>query len=307
MSCQFIDCNIRAYYNFPKTQPGIRCATHRLNGMVNVYDKTCREEGCLKRPLYNFPNEKRGVTCKEHSENGMVDLQNKKCHCGKAAGYNYPGEKGRFCLTHSEEGMVLVNQNKCKHQGCNVTARYNFPSAKRTGKYCSNHKLPGMIHVSTGLCAIETCTISATYGDKNNKEPTHCHVHRQNEMMDVVHKLCEHSQCLTRPMYNEYGNHTGRFCVIHKQEEMVHIQVYPCTSCGLGFRFRDNTVAKVCVYCDSNSTLRSITKENHVKEILEQSFPDIPFIHDRSISSIKTIDQKCVYVQISFTTCLLMS
>ena len=77
MSCQIVDCNVRAYYNFPKTQPGIRCSAHRLNGMVNVYDKTCREEGCLKRPLYNFPNEKRGVTCKEHSENGMMDLQNK--------------------------------------------------------------------------------------------------------------------------------------------------------------------------------------------------------------------------------------
>ena len=81
MSCQIIDCNVRAYYNFPKTQPGIRCAAHRLETMINVYDRACREEGCLKRPLYNFPNKKRGVRCKEHSDKGFVDLQNPNFYC----------------------------------------------------------------------------------------------------------------------------------------------------------------------------------------------------------------------------------
>ena len=269
MSCQIIDCNIRAYYNFPKPQPGIRCSAHRLNGMVNVYNKTCLEEGCLKRPLYNYPNEKRGVTCKEHSENGMMDLQNKKCHCGKAAGYNYIGEKGKFCLAHSLEGMVLVNKNICKHAGCTITARYNFPSAKRSGKFCFAHKSTGMIHINTGLCANDACTIPATYGDRNTKEPTYCYAHRQNEMIDVVHKLCEQSECSTRPSYNAYGIRVGRFCASHKMADMVHIQVYPCTSCGLDFRFRDTTPAMICVYCDTNSTMRSKTKENHVKEVLK--------------------------------------
>ena len=91
MSCQFIGCTTRAYFNFPKTQPGVLCASHRLAGMVNVYDKTCKVDECSKRPLFNFPGEKRGVVCKEHSEVGMVDLQNPKCPgCKKYGGFNYP-------------------------------------------------------------------------------------------------------------------------------------------------------------------------------------------------------------------------
>ena len=115
-------------------------------------------------------------------------------------------------------------------------------------------------------------------------------------MIDVIHKPCAFPECYTRPMYNISGVHVGQFCAVHKHNGMVHINVYPCTSCGLEFRFRNKTGSKkICVYCDSNSTIRSKTKENRVKEILEESFPDITFIHDRSISSIETIDHKCVY------------
>ena len=296
MSCEIIDCNVRAYYNFPNTQPGIRCATHRLSNMINIYNKTCREESCLKRPLYNFPTEKRGVTCKEHSEKGFVDLQNPKCPvCNKYGGFNYPGQKGIYCAKHASPGMILTNKTICKHEGCTITAKYNLPSAKKTGKYCFAHKLIGMIHVSTGVCIIENCTIPAVYKDNSNNIPTHCHMHRKNEMLDVIHKACEYSDCSTRPTYNESGIHVGRFCAIHKHDGMVHIQVYPCTSCGLEFRFREKKSIMTCVYCDTNSKLRSKTKENHVKELLEKSFSDIPFIHDRSISSIESIDHKCVY------------
>ena len=189
MSCQIIDCSIRAYYNFPKTQPGIRCSGHRLNGMVNVYNKTCLNEECSKRPLYNFPNKKSGVMCKEHSLTGMVDLQNPKCPvCKKYGGFNYPGQKGMFCSQHALDGMVFANKNTCKHEGCTITAKYNLPSAKKTGKYCFAHKLIGMINVSTGVCIIENCTIPAVYRDSSNNIPTHCHVHRQNEMIDIAHK-----------------------------------------------------------------------------------------------------------------------
>ena len=140
-----------------------------------------------------------------------------------------------------------------------------------------------------------TCTIPATYGDINTRDPTHCSVHRQQEMIDVIHKLCEHPKCSTCPAYNKSGIQGCRICASHKHADMVHIQVYLCTSCGLDFRFQDTTPAMMCVYCDTNSTLRSKTKANHVKQVLENSFPDILFIHDRSISSIESIDQKCVY------------
>ena len=297
MICEIIDCNTRAFFNYPKVQPGKRCASHRLNGMVNVYNKTCHQTQCLRRPLYNFPNEKRGVACKQHSENGMVDLQNPKCPvCGKYGGFNFAGQKGMYCAKHALDGMVFINKNKRKHEGCDVMAKYNIPLAKKTGKYCFSHKTFEMVNVSAGLCENENCPIPATYREKSKRAPTLCHVHHHNNMIDVIIKPCAFPECYTRPKYNISGVHVEQFCAVHKHNGMVHINVYPCTSCGLEFRFRNKTGSKkICVYCDSNSTIRSKTKENRVKEILEESFPDITFIHDRSISSIETIDHKCVY------------
>ena len=114
-------------------------------------------------------------------------------------------------------------------------------------------------------------------------------------MVDVNHKLCFYQNCTTRPAYNTLGNHTAIFCVVHKSEGMVHIQVYPCDSCGLEFRFRDTKAEKICPYCDPNSIFRSKTKELCIKEVIEKAFPELPCIHDRSIQSIEMIDQRCVY------------
>ena len=52
---------------------------------------------------------------------------------------------------------------------------------------------------------------------------------------------------------------------------------------------------KICQYCKPNSTLKSKTKELHIKEVIEQAFTDLSFIHDKSIQAMETIDQKCVY------------
>ena len=294
MSCQFIGCSTRAYFNFPKTQPGVRCGSHRLHGMVNVYNRTCKYDECLKRPLFNFPGAKRGITCKEHAEEGMVDLQNPKCPvCKKYGIFNYIGLKGLFCSKHALEGMVFVNKNTCKHTGCQVSAKFNFPKEKKTGKFCSQHKIEGMINTSQGVCEIDNCITPSSYGERYGK-PTHCYAHRSADMVDVFHKLCEFPKCSTRPAYNTLGNHTAKFCVVHKSEGMVHIEVYSCNSCGLEFRFRDTKAEKICPYCDPNSILRSKTKELFIKEVIEKAFPGLSFIHDRSIQSIETIDQRCV-------------
>ena len=124
MICQVLECNTRAYFNFPKTQHGIRCASHRLDGMVNVYNKTCKYDACLKRPLFNFVGENRGITCKEHAEECMVDLQNPKCPiCNRYGGFNHPGQKGMFCSQHTSEGMVFANKHTCKHKGCSMQSK----------------------------------------------------------------------------------------------------------------------------------------------------------------------------------------
>ena len=157
--------------------------------------------------------------------------------------------------------MIFITKNTCKHEGCTITAKYNLPSGKKTGKYCFTYKLIGMINVSAGVCVIENCTNPTAYGASSNNIPTRCYVHRQNEMFDVIHKSCEYTECHTRPMYNAPGNHVGRFCAIHKNDGMVHIQVYPCTSCGLDFRFREKKSKMTCVYCDTNSKMRSKRKE----------------------------------------------
>ena len=47
--------------------------------MVNVRDKTCRENGCKKIPHFNIEKKSKGLYCYTHKKDGMINVNNKRC------------------------------------------------------------------------------------------------------------------------------------------------------------------------------------------------------------------------------------
>ena len=90
--------------------------------MVNVKDKTCKQEGCKTRPNFNHEGETKGLYCSIHKLDGMVDVKHKTCKqegCKTQPIFNHEGEtKGLYCSIHSLEGMVNVKDKTCKANFC---------------------------------------------------------------------------------------------------------------------------------------------------------------------------------------------
>lgn len=102
-----------------------------------VNRKKCIHPKCNKRPGYNFPNEKVPLYCHDHKLNGMVDIVNRSCplpNCYRQPRYNYMGNKtGMFCSDHKEQGMVDVLTKRCKSEWCDIMA-----VKKKFKGYCYN-------------------------------------------------------------------------------------------------------------------------------------------------------------------------
>ena len=76
--CEVEDCNVKAFFNFAGEKPGARCGKHRIDGQINIYNKTCAFDDCIKRPLFNIEGENEALYCKKHKADGMIDVKNKK-------------------------------------------------------------------------------------------------------------------------------------------------------------------------------------------------------------------------------------
>lgn len=116
----------------------------------------CVEDGCKKQPYFNLEGETKGVYCKEHKLDGMIDVKNKRCRdCKKQPTYNYENQtKGVYCSTHKLDGMVNVLDKRCLD--CKKIPSYNYESQTK-GVYCNEHKLDGMIDVRSKTCLNDWC------------------------------------------------------------------------------------------------------------------------------------------------------
>ena len=70
-----------------------------LDGMMDVKNKCCEEEGCDTRPNYGYHGEK-ATRCSTHHLDGMIDVVSKRCE--KCENYrvwkNCPKDKSQLCL-----------------------------------------------------------------------------------------------------------------------------------------------------------------------------------------------------------------
>ena len=63
--CEIENCNVKAFFNYEGVLPGIRCGTHRLEGQINIYNKTCAIE-IAQKDLFSMRKEKRKCCTANH-------------------------------------------------------------------------------------------------------------------------------------------------------------------------------------------------------------------------------------------------
>jgi hypothetical protein len=235
---------------------GLYCSEHKLDGMVDVQNKTCKHKDCETRPSYNLRGGKHGLYCLEHKLDGMVNVKDKTCKhkdCETRPVYNLKGEKyGLYCVKHKLEGMVNVKNKTCKHKDCETIPVYNLKGEKY-GLYCLEHKLDGMIN--------------------------------------VVSKTCKHKDCETQPVYNLKGEKYGLYCLKHKLEGMVDVKSKTCKSewCDVQVNNNKYKYEGYCLFCymhmypDKPVSRNYKTKEFAVVEYVKDRFPNLDWIADKKV------------------------
>ena len=77
--CKEKGCKTRPSYNVEGESKMLYCANHKVEGMVNVKDKTCIHPGCKTIPIYNVEGETKGLYCSHHKIEGMVNVKSPSC------------------------------------------------------------------------------------------------------------------------------------------------------------------------------------------------------------------------------------
>jgi hypothetical protein len=226
-------CGVTACFGL-KGQVASCCATHRLEGMINVVDVLCSD--CDKRAMYNIPGKTGGILCIDHKTDGMVNVKGKRCTfvydnklpCYTTPIYNTDGElRGKFCIVHKEDGMVNVTGKRCERDGCKCIAQYNVDGEIK-GKYCSTHKDEGMVDVKHKTCEMEGCRNQPSYKFETDTSCRFCATHRLEGMTNGKHVYCVFDGCNTFAGYNAAGSKTPLYCTTHKQENMVDLKHHLC-------------------------------------------------------------------------------
>jgi hypothetical protein len=75
--CEINGCEITPSFNFIYSTRPARCLNHKIDGMINIKNKLCAEEGCLKRASYAYPNNSSRWCCL-HKKKDMINVFTKK-------------------------------------------------------------------------------------------------------------------------------------------------------------------------------------------------------------------------------------
>lgn len=262
-------CKKSASFGYTKVgQKRLRCADHKVEGMINCRDETrlCLDSNCTTRACFNYLGQTKLLYCDKHKKEGMKNITKKKCEkCDKVSPTYGKGEDRipLYCSNcvknHDIEGVICVTGN-CKGENCNKYAIYGYQVGKVI--YCKDHIKEDMFDVKNPKC--EECTKEkinkqATFGYNS---ATHCVKHKSDDMIDLKHGsvLCE--DCTKRATYG-IKEKCPTHCAKHKTEDMTDVVSRMCFGCGkiqpnFGFLKEDGT--KDNLYCKK-------CKENDMKNI----------------------------------------
>jgi hypothetical protein len=290
--CIYDGCKTRPVFNVEGQINGLYCSKHKLEGMVDVKDKTCIYEGCKIRPYYNKKGSTKALYCSKHKIEGMVDVKNKTCiheGCKKQPVFNNEGETtSLYCSKHKMEGMVDVISKTCIHDGCKTRPIYNVEGQKKR-LYCSKHKIEGMVDVINQTCIHEGCKTHPVFNVEGQRKMLYCSKHKLEGMINVKNKTCIHDGCKTRPIYNVEGQIRALYCSKHKYEGMVDVINKTCKN-GWCLTQVQEKYDGYCLFCyinmfpDKPVSRNYKTKEYAVVEFVKTTFPDLSWIADKIVN-----------------------
>lgn len=261
-TCKHNGCTTFPCYNYSGETSGLFCASHKLDGMINIRTKTCKHSGCKKSPSFGTTTPQ---YCKTHATTEMRNLIAKYCSypsCHIQAIYNVPNNKPKYCMKHAENGMVIVTGKGCQFQGCkNRSHYYDFPGEK--GKFCNKHREPGMVDVSNPKCEELMCDSLASYGIPGAKK-TRCAKHRQPGMLTKPRAKC--IVCKKQAVYGK--NFVPSHCEEHKSFDDDNLMERECISCHLTMILDKNNK---CEYCDPvRFQTNRLAKQNALMDYLDR-------------------------------------
>ena len=252
--CIHEGCKIQPCYNKEGSKKPLYCSTHKLEGMVDVKNKTCIYEGCKIIPNYNKENSTKALYCSTHKLEGMVDVKNKTCiyeGCKIQPVFNKEGStKALYCFSHKLEGMINIISSTCIHEGCKIQPVFNKECSTKA-LYCSTHKLEGMVDVKNKTCIYEGCKIIPNYNKENSTKALYCSTHKLEGMVDIKNKRCKSYLCSTQVSEKYDG-----YCLY------CYINLFPDKPVSRNYK----------------------TKEYEVIEFVKTTFPDLSWISDKKIT-----------------------
>ncbi len=252
--CIINSCNIIASFNYENEIKALYCFKHKKDNMINVKNKTCKEQNCKISPLYNYTNESSGM----------------------------------YCFNHKKEGMINVISNKCKEIGCNTQPMYNYINEKN-GLYCRHHKKENMIDVKNKKCLEEKCYIHPSFGIKNEGIAQYCVKHKKEGMVDIISKKCIEINCTSHASYSDNNDKIAQYCARHKKENMIDIRHNTCKTDMCNTIISNQKYDGYCLRCfiylfpDKPNSRNYKRKENSVAEFIQDNFKDNTIVSDKKI------------------------
>lgn len=165
------------------------CFEHKKDGMIDVKNKTCEENGCVQRPTFNKLGETKGIYCKKHKKINMVDVMSKTCEeneCSKRPHFSHPGEtKPAYCSKHKKAGMVSVESKTCVE--CTAEAQWGKSEFHRP-QWCTKHKPDHTVDIAKERRCQECTEDYAFLVDGAKFCATHC---PESSYMEMTKRLCK--------------------------------------------------------------------------------------------------------------------
>lgn len=284
--CKFTGCRISRIFGI-KGGDAEYCETHKHEGMINVVSKRCDFLGCDKHKIFGNEGESFKY-CSEHKGENMIDLRHKHCEftdCKISPYFGVKGGKAQFCIKHKHEGMIDVINKRCESQDCTTHAGFNF--AGELPLYCTIHKHEGMIDVHNKRCEVSDCMLCSSYGKLYSKNLTYCKKHSSlnHYYKDKVNPICYIISCQNTAYFvdvsdpNIYPIH----CHIHSRPTDIELILKECPNCHEEIYFPIDK--KICLNCGN---YRERKRQTFREDMMNHFFTsnDIPFVHDRPVSSI---------------------
>lgn len=210
--CEHLNCQRGT--SFGKAgQKAVRCAKHKLDGMINVVSRKCAKLGCDKGPSYGEPGERKPVFCSGHRLPGQINVISPRClhegcRKGPSFGWSGTGNRATRCATHKLAGMVNVISRSCKEEGCKTAPSFGFEGERAT--FCGKHKRDGHRNVISRRCDGPGCTKVPSYGKPEDPRPTFCAHHKPPGAINLLTHRCPAPGCMKGPVGGKPG-----FCRVH--------------------------------------------------------------------------------------------